>query len=101
MTSSLETDARELIRQYRMNHASLRLIQRLDCALDVEAASGGDTDSCNLFREHSKEILQQFASLKELESRLQAEAARLYGAVRSPDEAAARYTQVLKIIGGG
>jgi hypothetical protein len=99
MASPLENEANELIRQYRMNRASLRLIERLDCVLD--ASDDPDSGECLLFRPHSNEILKRFSSVAEIEPRIQQEAARVFGVVSSPEEAADRYTQVLKIIGGG
>jgi hypothetical protein len=88
----------ELIRSYRMNWASLKIIHRQDRSLGV----GTDTTQAArgsagfLFNAHTNAPLGAFASLRDAEVLIRREAAHVYGAVRSAEEAAARFEGLLK-----
>ena len=93
--------AEALIRGYKMNWSSLKIIHRADRSLGVGVEMKRGVEAVHfLFNANTNEMLGQFSGISEAEALVRREASRVYGSVRSEEEAAARYDGLLKVIGG-
>ena len=90
-----------LIRLYKMNWASLKIVHRADRSLgigtDVDKKTG--VQSCFLFNASTNAVFGRFTTLAEAETVIRREASKVYGKIDSTKEVAARFNWLLKEIG--